>query len=132
MSKLDSDLVRQALSIARKNGFAEVELGIGEESFTAKLDPLSKKARDVAAGLAAAPKDPEFVYVTSTLVGYYREAPNAHKPGMKIQKGEIVAVVNALGIRHDVESKVSGEVIEVLIEPNQPVEYGQALAKVKP
>jgi biotin carboxyl carrier protein len=131
MAKLDSDLVRQALSIARKHGFAEVELGVGDESFTAKLEPVTKKSRG-AAGAGTVAKEPEFLYVTSSLVGYYREAPNALKPGLKIQKGDIVAVVNALGIRNDVESKVTGEVVEVLVEPNQPVEYGQILAKVKP
>ena len=48
-----------------------------------------------------------------------------------MDKGEIVASIAALGLNNDVESPVSGEIIEVLVKPDQAVEFGQALALVK-
>jgi len=130
MANLDSELVRHAISVARQYGFAEVELGIGEQSFSARLDPMPKKssAKKSAEQVAS---QPELQTIAATLVGYYREAKTPLKVGMTVKKGDVVAVIAALGIANDVESKVSGEVVELLIEPNQPVEYGQALAKVK-
>jgi len=131
MANLDSELVRHALSVARQYGFAEVELGIGEESFSARLDPAPKRTISAKAAAAQAALETEFETITSTLVGYYRPAKPALQVGASVKKGDVVAIIVALGIANDVESKVSGEIVEVLVEPNQPVEYGQALAKVK-
>jgi biotin carboxyl carrier protein len=130
MANLDSELVRHALSVARQYGFAEVEIGVGDDSFSARLDPVVKK---ISAGKSLAPVEvnPELQSIAATLVGYYREAKTPMKVGSIVKKGDVIAVIAALGIANDVESKVSGEVVEVLVEPNQPVEYGQALAKVK-
>ncbi len=131
MSNLDSELVRHALTLARKHGLAEVELGLGNEKFSAKLDPMPAKSRQRSADAIASPIEPEFQTLTASLVGYYREGKTPLRVGSQIKKGEVVAIITALGIANDVESKVTGEVVEVLVEPNQPVEYGQALAKVK-
>jgi acetyl-CoA carboxylase biotin carboxyl carrier protein len=131
MAELDLDLVKHALTVARQYGFAEVELNLGDQSFTAKLDPTPKK-KAVAATGSDAVAEPELLTITSTLVGYYREAKNPLKIGATVKKGDVVAVISALGLTSDVESKHTGEVVEVLVEPNQAVEYGQPLAKVKP
>lgn len=132
MSNLDLELVRHALSVAREHGFAEVELAIGEQSFTARLDLTPQRKPSSKASAVQEPAEPELLTITSSLVGYYREAKTPLKVGNTVKKGDVVAIVSALGIANDVESKHSGEVVEVLVEPNQPVEYGQALAKVKP
>lgn len=131
MPKLDSDLVRHALSVARQHGFGEVEVGIGEERFSARLESAPKR-QSHAKSQSGTPKEPDLQTITATLVGYYREAPVPLEVGARVRAGEVVAVISALGIANDVESKVAGEVVEVMVEPNQPVEYGQVLAKVKP
>ncbi len=129
MPKLNSDLVRHALSVAREHGFAEVELGIGEDRFVARLDAVAKKAsRDKSDAESA---EPASQAIPATLVGYYREAPIPLRAGAKIQAGDVVAVISALGIANDVESKVTGEVVEVLVQPGQAVEFGQPLARVQ-
>jgi acetyl-CoA carboxylase biotin carboxyl carrier protein len=130
MASLDSELVRHALSVARQHGFAEVELGIGEDTFSASLDPLPAKSK-AKKSAGQEPVCPELETITATLVGYYRQAKTPLLVGASVKKGDVVAIIAALGIANDVESKVTGEVVEVLVEPNQPVEYGQALAKVK-
>jgi len=131
MSNLDLELVRHALSVARQHGFAEVELGIGDQSFSARLDSSPKRKTAAKDSTELAASEPELQTLAATLVGYYREAKSPLKVGATVKKGDVIAIVSALGIANDVESKYSGEVVEVLVEPNQPVEYGQALAKVK-
>jgi acetyl-CoA carboxylase biotin carboxyl carrier protein len=130
MATLDPELVRHALSVARQHGFAEVELGVGNDSFSAKLDPVQSKAGSKKKA-DQTPAEPELETIAATLVGYYRQAKRPLNVGSIVAKGDVVAIIAALGIANDVESKVSGEVVEVLVEPNQPVEYGQVLAKVK-
>ena len=67
--------------------------------------------------------------IKATLVGYYREAKEPIAVGRTIRKGDPVGTIEALGIVTDVTSKVEGEIVEVLVEPGQAVEYGQVLAR---
>lgn len=132
MAKLDLELVRHALTVARQHGFAEVELGIGEEIFSAKLAPgkPAPKPQSETSGETEEPTE-QLAEVKATLVGYYRPAKTPLEIGMTVQQGDVVAVVAALGIANDIESPATGEVVEVLIELNQPVEYGQVIARIK-
>jgi biotin carboxyl carrier protein len=127
---MDVDLVRHALSVARDRGFAEVELSGKDGAFSARLDPIP------SSGAAAKPgvqdeAELQIGEIRSSLVGFYRPATEPLEVGRTVQKGEVVAIVVALGIANDVESKVSGTVVEVIAAPNQSVEYGQVLAKVR-
>jgi biotin carboxyl carrier protein len=126
---MDVDLVRHALSVARSRGFAEVELSSDEGSFSARLDSRPSSAR--ASATAEPSNEPSFGEIRSSLVGYYGELKDPLVVGRQVKKGEVVAIVAALGIANDVESKVTGEVVEVLVEPDQPVDFGQLLAKVR-
>lgn len=127
---MDLDLVRHALAAARRHGYAEVELGEGESSFTARLARQPKlKASSTPASPTPA-TEPATGDIRATLVGYYREAKEPLVVGRTIRKGETVAVIEALGIVTDVISKVEGEITEVLVEPDQAVEYGQTIARV--
>jgi biotin carboxyl carrier protein len=135
MASLDIDLVRHALQTARGNGYAEVELNLEGASFRAKLEPGAKakggKAEVRKGGPAAAPSENGVVPIKSTLVGFYREGEKPLAVGQKVNPGEVVAVVAALGIATDIEAKQGGEVVEVLVQEGDPVEFGQPLALVK-
>lgn len=137
MCELELEVVRHALGVARKHGFAEVELALGEDTFSAALAAEPVRASkggtsESASPNASNPPDVELPAIRATLVGYYREAPNALRAGRSVRKGDIVAVIEALGLANDVESTVSGEIVEVFIEPGQAVQYGQNLAFVRP
>lgn len=131
MSELNLDIVRHALKIARSHGYAEVELELGDSAFSARLAPGPAPAAVVADSGTSEPATPAPAPIKATVVGYYREAKTPLTVGQTVQKGDVVAVIAALGLANDVESTVSGEVVEVLVEPDQPVEYGQPLALVR-
>jgi acetyl-CoA carboxylase biotin carboxyl carrier protein len=126
--------VRHALCVAREHGFAEVELTLGNDAFSARLAPESRirVASPTGEPATSSPSsDPGLAAIRSTLVGYYREAPQPIRVGVTVAKGDVVAVIAALGLANDIEATVAGEVVEILVEPDQPVEYGQALAMVR-
>lgn len=125
---MDLDLIRHALAAARRNGYAEVEIGTEGAAFSARLARVPK-AKASAASPVAVEEAP--LEVKATLVGYYREAKAPLAVGRNVKRGDVVGVIEALGIVTDVTSKVEGEVIEVSVEPGQAVEYGQVLARVK-
>lgn len=125
---MDLDLVRHALDAARKHGYAEVELGEGDATFSARLARLPKTATAVT---EVAPPDDSPKPIRATLVGYWRDAKTPLTVGMTVKKGDVIGMVEALGIVTDVTSTVSGEVVETFAQAGQAVEYGQPLAAVR-
>lgn len=133
MAHEDLSPIRHALSLARDRGFAEVKLEFGDVKFRAALQPAPRVASPVRTEAHDVSETvPEFSYVKATLVGYAHPAREAVEVGSMISVGQVVASITALGIATDVESMLAGEVVEVLFEANQPVEFGQPLLKVKP
>lgn len=74
--------------------------------------------------------------VVSPLVGvvYLKPAPEKEvfkKVGDRVEKGDVLCIVEAMKVMNEIISDVSGEIIEVLVENEQIVEYSQPLFKVK-
>ncbi|MFN0121800.1 MAG: acetyl-CoA carboxylase biotin carboxyl carrier protein [Blastocatellia bacterium] len=84
---------------------------------------------------AAAPAENLHV-ITSPIVGtFYRAAsPTAEpfaKPGDIIEKGRALCIIEAMKLMNEINAEVSGEIVRVLAENGQPVEYGQPLFEVR-
>lgn len=85
----------------------------------------------------AAPKASNLIAVKSPIVGtFYRSAspdkPAYKKVGDKVEKGDVVCIVEAMKLFNEIESEVSGTIVKVLMEDAQPVEYDQVLFLVEP
>lgn len=75
--------------------------------------------------------------IESPMVGTFYAAPspdadNYVKAGDKINESTVVCIVEAMKLMNEIEAEVRGEIVEVLVENGQLVEYGQALFLVKP
>ncbi|MEO0540626.1 MAG: acetyl-CoA carboxylase biotin carboxyl carrier protein [Cyanobacteria bacterium P01_A01_bin.105] len=75
--------------------------------------------------------------ITSPMVGtFYRspapEEPAFVSPGDRIQTGQTVCIIEAMKLMNELEAEISGEIVEVLVENAEPVEFGQPLMRVKP
>jgi acetyl-CoA carboxylase biotin carboxyl carrier protein len=81
----------------------------------------------------AAPKKADNVMeVRSPMVGtFYRAASPDSDPytdvGKTVRAGDVLCIVEAMKLMNEIESEVSGKVIEILVENAQPVEYNQVL-----
>jgi biotin carboxyl carrier protein len=135
----DLEGIRHALTIARNRGYAEVSVEDGDLKFRAALEPLAVKrtavqqASDASQEGASEHDDPGFEEIRSPLVGYFRPGDIPMVEGQVLKVGDIVGVVASLGdIPYAVEATVAGEVVDVLVQADQPVEYGQVLMTVKP
>ena len=53
------------------------------------------------------------------------------KVGDKVKKGQVLAIVEAMKLMNDIESDFDGEIIEILVENGQSVEYGQPLFSIR-
>lgn len=74
--------------------------------------------------------------ITSPIVGTFYSASAPDKPplvkvGDKIKKGQTLCIIEAMKLMNEIESDYDGEIIEILVKNEQPVQYGQPLFKIK-
>lgn len=80
--------------------------------------------------------DPNMHTIQSPMVGTFYEspAPGAEpfvRVGSKVNEKTVVCIVEAMKLMNEIEAEVKGEIVEVLVENGQLVEYGQPLFLVK-
>jgi acetyl-CoA carboxylase biotin carboxyl carrier protein len=87
-----------------------------------------------ASGGAAAADD-KLHLVTSPFVGTFYRRPNPDSPNYvsmhdKVDKGQVLCIVEAMKLMNEIEADVGGTVVAILVEDGAPVEYGQTLFKI--
>ena len=75
--------------------------------------------------------------IEAPMVGTFYRAPSPDaqpfvREGDRVKKGQVVCIVEAMKLMNEIESKVTGRVMKVLVENAQPVEYGQPLFLLEP
>jgi acetyl-CoA carboxylase biotin carboxyl carrier protein len=97
----------------------------------------------VAAGVAApvvpvpSTVDSGLHHVCSPIIGTFYRAPEPGaepfvREGDVVDKGQQVAIVEAMKMMVPVEADRAGEVVEILVADGVPVEYGERLFAVRP
>jgi acetyl-CoA carboxylase biotin carboxyl carrier protein len=84
----------------------------------------------------APPVDQNLHEIVSPMVGTFYTAPSPEDPiyvqtGDKVEEETTVCILEAMKLFNEIEADVKGEVVEVLVENGQLVEYGQPLFHVK-
>ncbi|MBD2069832.1 acetyl-CoA carboxylase biotin carboxyl carrier protein [Leptolyngbya sp. FACHB-671] len=85
----------------------------------------------------APPASDRLVDVMSPMVGTFYRAPGPDESpfvevGDRIRPGQTVCIIEAMKLMNELEAEVSGEIVEILVQNGEPVEYGQALMRVNP
>lgn len=94
-------------------------------------------ALQAAPAAAPTPKADENLHqIVSPMVGTFYRQPEVGaapyvKPGDQVQTSTVVCIVEAMKLFNEIEAEVSGEIVEVLVENGQLVEYGQPLFTVR-
>src|SRR5699024_1724232 len=81
-------------------------------------------------------KDENTTEIVSPMVGtFYRKPSPDHDTyvelGYHVNNDSVVCIVEAMKLFNEIEADTSGEIVEVLVNDGDLVEYGQALFKVK-
>lgn len=77
------------------------------------------------------------VSVTSPMVGTFYSSPSPEADpyvykGDKVKADTVVCIVEAMKLMNEIEAEQNGEIIDILVENGELVEYGQELFLVKP
>ena len=156
----DIDDLKQLVEFLKENQVAEFELDQGDQKIRLKFKqpeapaPIAQVISAVPAMMAAgapvapvpvaapvaapAPADPDAVLhiIKSPIVGTYYGSPSPGAapfvaPGDRVEKGQVVCIVEAMKLMNEIESDATGEVVKVLVSNGQPIEFGQPLFAVR-
>ncbi len=144
--KLNLDELKDLIATLEEGGVSEFEyedessrvrLAFGTSAATVASVPAQVAAAPAAATAAApAEDDANVAFITSPFVGtFYRApAPGADaftEVGKAVKPGQTLCIVEAMKLMNEIESDVSGTVVEILVDNGTSVEFGQKLFKVK-
>ncbi|WP_160155860.1 acetyl-CoA carboxylase biotin carboxyl carrier protein [Geobacillus sp. TFV-3] len=116
---------------------AEVEPAPAAPVQAAASEAPSPKAETPVVKEAKPAVESNLHQITSPMVGTFYAAPAPDKPpyvkpGDKVKKDTVVCIIEAMKLFNEIEAEVDGEIVEVLVQNGQLVEYGQPLFLVKP
>jgi len=148
-------LIQRLVRMMQKGELTELELDDQKEGVRLRLkrggDAPPTPVVHVTQGAAAAPvalpvaaaepateAAPELAGTpyTSPMVGtfYSAPAPDADpfvRPGTRIEPDTVLCIIEAMKVMNEIKAETSGEIVEVLVENGEPVEFGQPLFLIK-
>ena len=144
---MDVRKIKTLIELINSSDIAEIEIKEGEESVRISRYSSAAPAPTAAAPLAAAPiaiaatagepaapvaQAPKGDTLDSPMVGtFYKAASPTAKPfvevGQTVSIGDTLCIIEAMKMLNQIEAEKSGKIVEILVENEQPVEFGQPL-----
>ena len=149
--------IKKLVKLIETSNVGEIEIEDGEERIRiSKGSSLDVAPQMQPAQMFQAPNNPQlpaqesgftvqqeiepaskFLDVTSPMVGTFYRAPSPEAPsyvdlGDNVRIGQVLCIVEAMKLMNEIESEISGKVVEILIENGQPIEFGQVMFKLDP
>ncbi|QHW37152.1 acetyl-CoA carboxylase biotin carboxyl carrier protein [Staphylococcus ursi] len=101
---------------------------------TVAAEPVQASATSVDTPSTEA--DASLKTITAPMVGTFYKSPSPEESayvqvGDQVTPDTTVCILEAMKLFNEIQAEVTGEIVEILVEDGQMVEYGQALFKVK-
>ena len=143
--------LRELIALMNENQLAELELE--REGMRVRLRKVGSTAESggvvvervlsvptIAAGpspVAEVPSKPAGLEIKSPMVGTFYRAPAPEAPpfveaGQEIEPGQVLCIIEAMKLMNEIKAEVKGNVLQILVENGQPIEFGQPLFLVEP
>ena len=129
---MDLKEIKELIALMRKNDLSVFKME--KEGFKITL----KKGTDFQPVITtAAPVAGEKLReITSPMVGTFYAAPSPESPafisaGQEVTEDTVVCVIEAMKVMNEIKAEMRGIVAEVVAENGKPVQFGQALFRLK-
>lgn len=132
--KLDKSLNRQQNNIVTSDDVVIKSGNTINEGI--KNEVIEKTKVDKVETTVKSGSDENLTVIPSPMVGTFYKASAQDKPpfvqvGDSIKSGDTLCIVEAMKLMNEIESEVTGTIVEILASDGEMVEYGQPLFKVK-
>lgn len=113
-------LSKEVSHISYESETSSLVKGEAETSNTTALNTLDENIQEIKCPLIG------HFYLTKTPLD-----PPYVKVGDKISEGDVIGILQAMKVSNEIKATVSGEIVEILVESGQFVDYDCALIKVR-
>lgn len=147
----DVDRVRNLVELMIEHGLSEVDLRQhgqtirlrrgGEQPALLAPAPLGTVASQPGPAPPAAPvaatEDADLHIIKSPMVGTFYGRPNPESEpfvqvGQDVSADTTICIIEAMKVFNEIAAEVSGKIVAVLVDEEEPVEFGKPLFKVRP
>jgi acetyl-CoA carboxylase biotin carboxyl carrier protein len=149
---VDLKEIRTLIDLMKKNGLAvfkmeregfKITLKTGNAKSAAQVVAVSPAPAAAAGSQKAAGETNEAVAevshhkeIMSPMVGTFYAAPSPEAPpyvtiGQEVTPDTVVCIIEAMKVMNEIKAEISGVIIEVCVENGKPVQFGQALFRVR-
>ena len=135
------DLDRGDLKIRLKFNQAETVAGLSDLArLIGTVPPAAAAAAHTVAASQPAPavadSDAGLHIVKSPIVGTFYGSPSPGAaafvaPGDRVDKGQVIGIIEAMKLMNEIESDAAGEIVKCLVSNGQPIEFGQPLFSIR-
>ena len=147
---MDLRKLKKLIELVEESGISELEITEGEEKVRINRGATTNQPQinqvtthpEFHQPLPASVETPsadnkkiEGTIINSPMVGtfYTSSKPGAEpfvKVGSKIKTGDILCIIEAMKLLNEIQSDYDGEIVEVLVDNAEPVEFGQPLFRI--
>jgi acetyl-CoA carboxylase biotin carboxyl carrier protein len=119
-------------SFEMEDGSFRLSLKKQKKESLSKEQVVTVEREVVQAAAPAKEQEPDGTLIKAPLVGTFYQAASPEeapfvKVGDRVQKGQVLGIIEAMKLMNEVESECDGVVKEILISNEQMVEYGQPM-----
>lgn len=158
---MDLNSIKEIVKTAKENGVAELQVEAKDfkviVSFTTGAAPAidhapivhhapaapvpapqaHAQAPAMASAKASATSDAGLHVIKSPFVGTFYASAAPGKPvyakvGDKVKAGQPLCVLEAMKIMNEIDADIAGEIVEICVDNESLVEFGQPLFKIRP
>jgi acetyl-CoA carboxylase biotin carboxyl carrier protein len=150
LDTLSLESLSQIVKVAKEQGVAELKVEAKDFKVSVNfatapiLHHVAPVIHTAPAPQTAAPapsvkpvsNDAGLHVIKSPFVGTFYGSPSPGKPvyckiGDKVKVGQPLCVLEAMKIMNEIDSDINGEIVEICVDNESLVEYGQPLFKIK-
>ena len=140
MPGITDDEIAWLIELLEKEGLLEIEVEHLEEGWRVRVSRtvVAPVALPVATDAEPVPEalPDDVVPVVAPMAGIFYRAPSPDaepyvQEGDHVERGQVVGLIEAMKIFNEVESPVTGTIIRILVDNEQPVQANQRLLLVR-
>ena len=157
MKQEDIQDLKKLVEFLKENQIAEFDLDRGDTKIRLKFAqpaavagiahvlggvpaavPVAAPAAHPPAAPPAPAADPDagLHIIKSPIVGTFYGSPSPGappfvSPGDRVEKGQVVCIIEAMKLMNEIEADAAGEIVKCMVTNGQPIEFGQPLFSVR-
>jgi acetyl-CoA carboxylase biotin carboxyl carrier protein len=143
--ELELEILKEIIQIMKDEDISEVSIQQNDLKIKVKRLPDQMSLAVQSAAMMASQQEVAhsedisdgLVIIPAPMVGTFYRAPSPDAKsyvnvGDEIEAGEVICIIEAMKLMNEITADVNGEIVGIMVEDGQPVEYDQPMFQVKP